>query len=187
MTEMIIFIVLVVCTLLWVAMVYNRLIKLRNLKEEGWSGIDVQLKRRHDLVANLVATVKKFMSHEKDILEEVTKIRADAISQSAGGAMNAGRAEGELSQALGRLFSIMETYPDIKANTNVLSMQEELSALEHTLQSARRYYNATVRDLNIKIESFPSNLIAGKFGFTKAEYFEITNPGDREAVVSFDN
>jgi len=145
---------------------------------EGWSGIDVQLKKRADLVPNLVQTVKGYMTHERDILENVTKFRAQA--QQAGGLAEKARAEGLLSGALGRLFAVAENYPDLKANQNFLELQTQLSKIEDDLQLARRYYNGTARDCNILIESFPSNLVANMFNFCKADFFEIETPADRD-------
>ena len=161
----------IVLLLLWLVSIYNGLVRLRNLKEEGWSGIDVQLKRRHDLVDNLVNSVKGYMSHERGLLEEVARCRSQA-----GGARNvaeAASAESGLAQALGKLFAVMENYPDLKATENVMHLQTTLTELEDTIQAARRYYNGTVRELNTKIEVFPSNIVAGVFHFTKAEFFEL--------------
>jgi LemA protein len=172
---------LVVFLVWWCIVTYNKLIRLRTLKEEGWSGVDVQLKRRHDLVGNLVNTVKGYMTHERGVLEEVTKLRA--MTQSASGVAGVAAAEGMLTQALGRLFAVMENYPDLKANKNTLQLQEELSLLEDGIQKARRYYNGVVRDLNILIQSFPSNIIANRFQFTKGEFFELDAITDREAPV----
>ena len=163
----------------WGIGVYNGLIRLRNLKDEGWSGIDVQLKRRHDLVGNLVNTVKGYMAHEKDVLEEIAKMRS--MAQNAAGVAQAAQAEGMLSQALGRLFAVMENYPQLRANENVMQLQNTLTALEDEIQIARRYYNGTVRELNTRIEVFPSCLIARQFGFGKADFFELENAAERKA------
>ena len=173
-----------VLIVLWAIGVYNRLVKLRNLKEEGWSGIDVQLKRRHDLVGNLVSSVKGYMVHEKGVLEEVTSKRAE--SQKASGMAATMAAEAGLSGALSRLFAVMENYPDLKASTNVLELQKSLEDLENQIQMARRYYNGTVRDLNTQIQTFPANLVARKFSFTEGEFFELDNVAERIApTVSF--
>ena len=161
--------------------IYNKLIRLRNLKEEGWSGVDVQLKRRHDLVGNLVNSVKGYMVHERGVLDEVTRHRAD--SQRAKSVGDSIAAEAGLSGALSRLFAVMENYPELKASTNVLELQKSLENLEHDIQMARRYYNGTVRDLNTYIQTFPSNLVARMFGFSQAEYFELDNVEEREAPV----
>ena len=155
----------------WGIGVYNGLIRLRSMKDEGWSGIDVQLKRRHDLVGNLVNTVKGYMAHEKDVLEEIAKMRS--MAQNAAGVAQAAQAEGMLSQALGRLFAVMENYP-------------QLTALEDEIQIARRYYNGTVREYNTRTEVFPASIIARQYGFQKADFFELDNVAEREVPqVSF--
>ncbi len=142
--------VLALVIVVWGIGVYNGLIRLRNTKDEGWSGIDVQLKRRHDLVGNLVNTVKGYMAHEKDVLEEIAKMRS--MAQNATGVAQAAQAEGQLSQALGRLFAVMENYPQLRANENVMQLQNTLTALEDEIQLARRYYNGTVREYNTRTE-----------------------------------
>jgi LemA protein len=173
----------------WVMSIYNNLVNLDTLKMESWSGVDVQLKRRHDLVGNLVNTVKSYMTHERGVLEEVTKLRAmgesAAISGAGGMPSLAGvaAAEGMLTQSLGRLFARMENYPDLKANTNVMKLQEDLAMLEDQIQMARRYYNGTVRNLNILVRSFPSNIIAKWFSFALGEFFELGNESERAAPV----
>ena len=166
---------------LWAISIYNRLIRLRNLKEEGWSGVDVQLKRRHDLVGNLVNSVKGYMTHERGVLEDVTRLRAD--SQRAKSIGDSIIAESGLSGALGRLFAVMENYPELKASSNVLALQESLENLEREIQMARRYYNGTVRDLNTNIQTFPANMVARRFGFAEAEFFELENVEERIAPV----
>lgn len=159
--------------------VYNDLVSKRQLKEEGWSGIDVQLKRRTDLIPNLMESVKGYMGHERGVLEAVTKARADATSaQNAGPAARA-KAEGELSSALGRLLAIAEAYPDLKASTNFVEFQTALQSVEDEIQLARRYYNGAVRNLNTAVESFPSNVVANLFKFEKSEYFELGNEAER--------
>ena len=160
-------------------LIYNKLIKNKNMVEEGWSGIDVQLKRRSNLVPNLLNSVKGYMKHERDLLSEVTRLRANA--EEAQGKSPADRAEAEsaLSAGLIKLFAVMENYPDLKANQNVLDFQNSLEEIENQIQMARRYYNGAVRNLNILIESFPSNLIANWFRFLKAEFFEIEDDADR--------
>ncbi|MBQ3172265.1 MAG: LemA family protein [Mailhella sp.] len=168
----------------WGIGVYNGLIRLRNLKDEGWSGIDVQLKRRHDLVGNLVNTVKGYMAHEKDVLEEIAKMRS--MAQNAAGVAQAAQAEGMLSQALGRLFAVMENYPQLRANENVMQLQNTLTALEDEIQIARRYYNGTVREYKTRTEVFPASIIARQYGFQKADFFELDNVAEREVPqVSF--
>ena len=175
---------LVLVVVFWGIGVYNGLIRLRNMKDEGWSGIDVQLKRRHDLVGNLVNTVKGYMAHEKDVLEEIAKMRS--VAQNAAGVAQAAQAEGQLSQALGRLFAVMENYPQLRANENVMQLQNTLTSLEDEIQLARRYYNGTVREYNTRTEVFPASIIARQYGFQKAEFFELDNVAEREVPqVSF--
>jgi len=170
---------LAVLLLIWAVLIYNQLVARRQQTEEGWSGIDVQLKRRADLVPNLVETVKGYTDHEREALERLTDMRTRALA--AGNAPIAARAVAEehLSAALGRLFAVAENYPDLKASENYLALQEELSDIEDHIQMARRYYNGAVRMLNTLIESFPSNLVAHRFGFVKADYYEIDAPADR--------
>ncbi|GAB3872555.1 LemA family protein [Terrabacter terrigena] len=150
---------------------YNGLIGLRNKVEEGWRQIDVELKRRHDLIPNLVETVKGYAAHERGTLEEVMQARSAAMSGASTPAA-AAQAEGQLSQALGRLMAVAEAYPDLKANQNFLALQSELTSTEDRIASSRRYYNALVRQLNTKVESVPSNLVANMAGVKRAEYFE---------------
>ncbi len=164
--------------LFWGVSIYNNLVKSRNLVAEGASGIDVQLKRRADLIPNLLETVKGYMAHEKGTLEEVTRMRARCAD--AGSLGEKGQAEGLLGAALGRLFAVAENYPDLKADKNFAELQESLEKIEEEIQLARRYYNGTARNMNILVESFPSNLVARGFGFNTAEYFEIEIPGDRQ-------
>ncbi len=167
----------IVVLALWIIAIYNDLIRKKQMVEEAWSGIDVQLKRRHDLIPNLVETVRGYAEHEKETLENVTKARSRALS--AGTIEEKMRAEQELSRALLNLFAVAEAYPDLKANENFLHLQKELSAIEDEIQLARRYYNATVREYNIAIQTFPRNIVAGIFGFKEFQYFEI-GPEDRE-------
>ena len=170
----------------WGVSIYNGLVKRRNLAEEGWSGIDVQLKRRADLVPNLVETVKGYVTHERELLENVTELRNQARAAPAGDVAARSQIEGMLSGALGRLLAIVENYPELKANQNFLALQESLQGVEHDIQMARRYYNGATRDLNVMVESFPSNLVAGWFGFGKKPFFEIEDAAAREAPkVSF--
>lgn len=161
----------------WLVVAYNRLVRLRNMVQEGWSGIAVQLKRRADLIPNLVETVTGYLSHEQKVLREVTTLRSQSLT--AGGTAEKGRVEGLLSKALGNLFAVAESYPDLKANQNFLELQGRLAELEEQIQLARRYFNGAVRNLNIQVESFPSNLVARLFGFEAREYFELTSPEDR--------
>jgi len=161
----------------WLIVLYNKLVRLRNMSKEGWSGIEVQLKRRADLIPNVVEAVKGYMGHERNLLSKVTELRAK--SQSAREIGDKSRLEGELSRALANVFAVAEGYPDLKANQNFLDLQSQLGKIEEEIQLARRYYNGTVRELNIKIESFPSNLVAGFFRFTPAEFFEIEDKADQ--------
>ncbi len=166
--------------------IYNRLVRNRQMTEEGWSGIDVQLKRRADLIPNLVDTVKGYAGHEREVLEQVTRLRAEVGKIPAGDVAERGKLEGLLSGALGRLLAVAENYPDLKASANFLKLQESLAEVESEIQLARRYYNGAVRNLNVMVDSFPSNLIAGQFGFAKREYFEIGEDADRNVPkVSF--
>lgn len=161
----------------WLVAIYNGLVRKRNLVQEGWSGIDVQLKRRADLIPNLVETVKGYAGHEREALERVTELRAQSLQAKA--PAEKGRVEGMLSGALGNLLAVAENYPDLKASQNFAELQTSLAEVEEQVQFARRYYNGAVRDLNIAVESFPSNLIANAFGFKQAEFFELADPGDR--------
>jgi len=164
--------------------VYNSLIKLRQKGNEAWADIDTQLKRRYDLIPNLIETVKGYMTHESETLEKVVKARTNAMN--AGTVKEQQDAENMLSGALKSIFALAENYPDLKANQNFLKLQDSLTEVEDQIQHSRRFYNATVRDLNTKIEMFPSNIIAGMFNFVKREYFEIENEVEKENIkVSF--
>ena len=158
---------------------YNSLVGLRVRADNAWSDIDVQLKRRHDLIPNLVETVKGYAAHEKGTFENVAKFRSMAM-QATGPAERAA-AEGQLTMALKSLFAVAEQYPQLRASENFQSLQNSLNQVENSLQESRRYYNAVVRDLNTKIATFPSNIIAGMFGFTPRQFFELTAPAEREA------
>jgi len=191
MIAVIIVVVLLVAVIAWAVVTYNGLIRLRNLVQEAWRQIDVELTRRHDLIGNLVETVKGYAAHERGTLEDVVKARSAAMAPGQSPAAQA-ESENVLSQALGRLLAIVEAYPDLKANQNFLALQTELTATEDRIASARRYYNATVRDLNTKVETVPSNLIAGVFNVERAEYFEAVGEqreaprvdfGQRDAVI----
>jgi LemA protein len=173
-----IFLGIVGLLVLWGIATYNRLIGLKNQKENGWRQIDVQLKRRHDLIPNLVNTVRGAMEFERDTLTQVMEARAKAMA--ATGPADASRKEGELSQALGRLFALAENYPQLRANENVKMLQEELAATENKVGFARQFYNDIATKYNIARETFPSNLIAGSLGFTQAELFEITDEAERQ-------
>ena len=163
---------------------YNRLVGLRQRSKEAWSDIDVQLKRRTDLVRNLVETVKGYAAHEKTTLDEVVRARGAAMSAASPGAR--AQAENQLTSALRQLFALSEAYPDLKANQSFQSLQASLGEIEDAVQNSRRYYNAVVRDLNTTIESFPSNMIASLGRFVRRQYFELDRPEDRQVPrVSF--
>ncbi|MBB4478851.1 LemA family protein [Rhizobium etli] len=164
---------------LYIVFIYNGLVRSRQMAQEAWSGIDVQLKRRADLIPNLIETVKGYAAHEKSTLEEVVSLRNKAQAVPSGDVAGRAQVEGLLGQALGRVIALAEAYPDLKANQNFAELQASLETMEGELQMSRRYYNGAARDLNVKVESFPSNLVAGQFGFAKRDYFEITNEADR--------
>lgn len=166
---------IVVLVIFWLVISYNRFISLITRATEAWSDIEIQLKRRYDLIPNLVNTVKGYATHESTAFEKVTAARSAAIS--AGSVHDKAEAENMLSGALKSLFAVAEAYPDLKANTNFLELQRELSDTENKIQAARRFYNGNVRDLNISVDSFPSNLIARTFGFGKKEFFDIPDNG----------
>ncbi|OCW55581.1 LemA family protein [Hoeflea olei] len=158
---------------------YNTLVKNRQMAGEGWSGIDVQLKRRADLIPNLLESVKGYMAHERELLEEVTRLRGQAVAGRSGSPEQRAQVEGALSGALGRLMAVAESYPDLKASENFKEFQQALEETENEISMSRRYYNGAVRNLNVSVESFPSNLVARQFGFVKAEYFELESEADR--------
>lgn len=163
----------------YLVFIYNGLVRARQMAEEAWSGIDVQLKRRADLIPNLIETVKGYAGHEKDTLESVVELRNKAQAVPAGDVAGRAAAEGLLGAALGKIIALAEAYPDLKANENFLELQKSLETVEGEIQMSRRYYNGAARDLNVKVESFPNNLVAGQFGFSKKPYFEIANEADR--------
>jgi LemA protein len=168
---------------LWIVAVYNGLIRLRNRVDEAWSDIDVQLKRRYDLIPNLINTVKGYATHEKELFEKITQARTAAM-----GAQNPAekeQAENMLSGTLKSLFAVAENYPDLKANQNFLELQRELSDTENKIQASRRFYNGNVRDFNTKIEVFPSNIIAGMLNFSKREFFEAEEVEKENVKVEF--
>jgi LemA protein len=184
MTALIIVIGLVVIIGLWFMVTYNGLVSRRNKVDEGWSGIDVQLKRRHDLIPNLVETVKGYAAHERETLENVTKARQQAVA--AGSPAEAQAAENMLTGTLRQLFALGEAYPDLKANDNFRELQLQLADTEDKIQAARRIYNSNVNIYNTKIQQVPSNIVAGIGNFTAREFFEIEDPAEREPVqVSF--
>lgn len=163
--------------------IYNGLIRLKNRVDEAWSDIDVQLKRRYDLIPNLVETVKGYAAHEKETLERVVQARNAAMQAQGGGdAKKQAEAENALSSTLKSIFALSESYPDLKANQNFLELQRELTDTEDKIQAARRFYNGNVRDFNTKLQVFPTNIMAGMLGFKAREFFEIAEAKEREAV-----
>ncbi len=184
MITTIVIVVIVAAVVLWAVAAYNGLIKLRNLVQEAWRQIDVELTRRHDLIGNLVETVKGYAAHERGTLEDVVKARSAAMAPGQSPAQQA-ESENMLSQALGRLLAIVEAYPDLKANENFLALQNELTSTEDRIASARRYYNATVRDLNTKVETVPTNIVANLFRIQRAEYFEAVGEQREAPKVDF--
>ena len=165
---------------LWVVFVFNGLIRLRFRVREAWSDIEVQLKRRYDLIPNLVETVKGYMTHEKDVFEKVTQARAQSLA--ATGHAEKGTAEGELTATLKTLFAVSENYPELKANTNFIELQRELSDTENKIQAARRFYNGNVMEYNTRIHVFPSNIIAKLFAFNIEEFFQLEDEKAKEPV-----
>lgn len=170
--------------LLWGVFTYNRLVRKRNMMKEGWSGIDVQLKRRSDLIPNLVTLVKAYAAHEKESLEEITRLRG--LAQMKRDVEETARAESLLSTAMARVLAIVEDYPDLKASDQFIELQHALREVEEHIQYARRYFNGTVRELNIMVESFPSNLVAKLFRFEKGRFFELESIENRVIpMISF--
>jgi LemA protein len=169
---------------LWVIFIFNRLVSMVNRAKEAWSDIEVQLKRRYDLIPNLVETVKGYAAHEKEVFERVTMARAQALGAKT--VEEKAKAENALSSTLKSLFAVSESYPQLQASQNFLELQRELRDTEDKIQAARRFYNGNVRDLNIQIESFPSNVVAGMFGYKKMQLFELEEAAAKEPVkVSF--
>jgi len=175
----IIILVIIVVIIAWLIAVYNGLIKSRNRVDEAWSDIDVQLKRRYDLIPNLVETVKAYAKHESETFQKVTEARAQAMQ--AKGIEEKGKAENFLSETLKSLFAVAENYPDLKASQNFLQLQDELTDTENKVQASRRFYNGNVRDFNTQIQIFPTNLVAGILGFKKYEFFQVESEEEREA------
>ena len=178
MSAFVIFIIVIAVVAIYAVQIYNSLVRLRNQVKNAWSQIDVQLKRRHDLIPNLIETVKGYMTHERETLENITKARSAAVEASS--VADKSKAETELSGALGKFNLVVENYPDLKANQNFLELQEELTSTENKISFARQAYNDQVLFYNNKIEMFPSNILAGMFNFTKEEFFEIEIEGERE-------
>src|SRR5690554_1770910 len=170
-------IVLIVIVLLYGVSIYNKLVRFRTLVQEAWSGINVQLKKRHDLIPNLVETVKGYATHERETFDSVTKARAGAMQANDVKSQEA--AENNLNAALIRLLAVAEQYPELKANQNFLQLQDQLSLIESDIEKSRRYYNGTVRENNILVDTFPSNVIAGMFKFTKSLFFELENEAEK--------
>lgn len=182
MPTLIILGIIVVVVVLFISM-YNGLIRLKNRVQEGWSDIDVQLKRRHDLIPNLVESVKGFMSHERQLLENITKSRSMAMdAQKSGDTAALGKAENQLGGFLSSLRIAVEAYPDLKANQNMGQLMDELSDTENKIQAARRFYNGMVRDFNTKVEVFPTSVFAGMLHFTKFNFFELDDVSERKNV-----
>lgn len=174
-----------VVVVLWLISLYNHLIRLRYRAKEALSDIDVQLKRRYNLIPNLVESVKGYMQHEKSVLENVTRARAD-VAGAKGNPLEREKAENQLTNTLKTLFAVSENYPDLKANANFLDLQRELADTENKIQASRRFYNTMVRDLNTEVHVFPTNLIAGVFGFHEEKFFEVESAAEKEVVkVSF--
>ncbi|MCX6745697.1 MAG: LemA family protein [Candidatus Parcubacteria bacterium] len=174
-----IILIIVIAILGWLIAVYNGLIRSKNRVDEAWSDIDVQLKRRYDLIPNLVETVKAYAGHEKEVFQKVTEARSQAMQAKS--LDDKGKAENMLGQTLKSLFAVAENYPDLKASTNFLQLQDELSDTENKIQAARRFYNGNVRDFNIKIQVFPNTLVAGLLGFKAREFFQVEEEQEREA------
>jgi len=180
MIFLLIFLGILVVIIGWVVGIYNGLVGVRNQVREAWAQVDVQLKRRYDLIPNLMETVKGYMNHERETLEAVTQARA-AVGGAGGNMEQRMAAEAGLTGALGRLFAVSESYPDLKASTNFLALQEELTSTENKISFSRQFYNEVVMRMNNKVQMFPSNIIAGMFNFTAEQYFEIEDENEREA------
>ena len=179
MTTLYVILAIIVVGILWLIGVYNGLIRLKNRTDEAWSDIDVQLKRRHDLIPNLVETVKGYATHERELFENVTRARAAAMSAKS--MEEKGKTENALSETLKSLFAVTENYPQLKASENFAKLQDELSDTENKIQASRRFYNGNVRDFNTKIQTFPNNTVAGMLKFGKYEFFE-AEEGEKENV-----
>ena len=177
-------VILAIVVLLALAFVasYNRFVLQRNLVQESWRQIDVELKRRHDLIPNLVETVRGYATQERTVLQAVTDARASAMQTAASGVAAQAQAETQLGRALGNLFAVAENYPDLKSSQNFLALQQQLAETEDRIAAGRRFYNNNVRALNTRVEAFPSSIIAGMFGFTKADYFEVDDAAERAPV-----
>ncbi|MBS0533019.1 MAG: LemA family protein [Proteobacteria bacterium] len=174
-----ILLVILAVVVIFVIVLFNRLVRTRQMANEAWSGIDVQLKRRAELVPNLVETVKGYAAHERGVLDDVTRLRGQASALPRDDIAARAQAEGALSAALGKLMAVAESYPDLKASANFLDLQQQLSTLENELQMARRYYNGAARNQNVLVQSFPSNIVAGLFGFAERPFFELSSESER--------
>ena len=183
--ELFIIIAVLAVIALAVISIYNGLVRLNVQVDNAWSDIDVQLKRRHDLIPNVVETVKGYAAHEKGTLEAVVNARARAVSVQGAGPAERGQAEGALTTALRGLFALAESYPQLRATENFAQLQATLGQIEEAVQNARRYYNAVVRDLNTRVQQFPSNIVAGLFGFKNREFFEIPDAQRETPQVKF--
>lgn len=172
--------VVIVLLVLVLAGMYNSLVQLRVRADSAWSDIDVQLKRRHDLIPNLVETVKGYAAHEKGTFENIAKFRSQAMQATT--PADKAQAENQLTGALKSLFAVAENYPELKASEQFTGLQNSLNSIEDTIQNARRYYNAVIRDYNTRVQSFPTNILAGMFGFQTRQFFEVESPADRENV-----
>lgn len=181
MTPLSIILILIILILFWMILTYNKLVTLRNRVKEAWADIEVQLKRRYDLIPNLVETVKGYAAHEKEVFERVTEARTRAMGAKT--MKEHSESENFLSETLKTLFAVAENYPELKSSTNFLELQREIRDSEDKIQAARRFYNSNVRDLNIKIESFPDKIIASIFGFKKEEFFELERPEEKETPI----
>jgi LemA protein len=177
---LIVILVLIVLFVLVLAGMYNSLVQLRVRADSAWSDIDVQLKRRHDLIPNIVETVKGYAAHEKGTFENIAKFRSQAMQATS--PADKAVAENQLSGALKSLFAVAENYPELKASEQFTGLQSSLNSIEDNIQNARRYYNAVVRDYNTRVQSFPVNIIAGMFGFQSRQFFEVESPEDRQNV-----
>src|SRR3954466_13418552 len=186
MTALYVVLGLVALLLLAVVVSYNRFVRQRNLVQESWRQIDVELRRRHDLIPNLVETVKGYATQERTVLQSVTEARTAAVQTMQAGASGVAaqaQAESTLGRALGGLFAIAENYPDLKSSQNFLALQQQLAETEDRIAAGRRFYNGNVRALNTRVEAFPSSIVAGMFHFTKADYFEVEDPAVRAPVA----
>lgn len=183
MSPLSLILIILAVLVVYVVVVFNGLVRLRNRTSEAWSDIDVQLKRRYDLIPNLISTVKGYAAHEAGVFDRVTKARAQAMQ--GGSLADKAASENMLTDALKSLFAVAENYPDLKANQNFLELQRELSDTENKIQAARRFYNGNVLDLNNKIDMFPSNIIAGMFRFAKKEFFEVADGEKQPVKVEF--